>query len=143
MDDVVNNVIDYICLGFWCLDWDWLMIFLDVLEYFEENCCVMCYIIVGQFLNIIFLREFVDFFYIVGYEEGFLFCGVSVEWSEMRLEFVCGYNYFCGWFCVLFKDSLSQSFFIGYIQIDLCGMIFQFVVDIVMVSMLVNFYSDL
>ncbi|NP_598535.1 stAR-related lipid transfer protein 4 isoform 1 [Mus musculus] len=143
MDDVVNNVIDHIRPGPWRLDWDRLMTSLDVLEHFEENCCVMRYTTAGQLLNIISPREFVDFSYTVGYEEGLLSCGVSVEWSETRPEFVRGYNHPCGWFCVPLKDSPSQSLLTGYIQTDLRGMIPQSAVDTAMASTLANFYSDL
>ncbi|XP_021006189.1 stAR-related lipid transfer protein 4 [Mus caroli] len=143
MDDVVNNVIDHIRPGPWRLDWDRLMTSLDVLEHFEENCCVMRYTTAGQLLNIISPREFVDFSYTVGYEEGLLSCGVSVEWSELRPEFVRGYNHPCGWFCVPLKDSPNQSLLTGYIQTDLRGMIPQSAVDTAMASTLANFYSDL
>lgn len=143
MDDVVNNVIDHIRPGPWRLDWDRLMTSLDILEHFEENCCVMRYTTAGQLLNIISPREFVDFSYTVGYEEGLLSCGVSVEWSEMRPEFVRGYNHPCGWFCVPLKDSPNQSLLTGYIQTDLRGMIPQSAVDTAMASTLANFYSDL
>ncbi|XP_069892048.1 stAR-related lipid transfer protein 4-like [Dipodomys merriami] len=116
---------------------------LDVLERFEENSCVMRYTTAGQLLNIISPREFVDFSYTVGYEEGLLSCGVSVDWSEKRPEFVRGYNHPCGWFCVPLKDSPSQSVLTGYIQTDLRGMIPQSAVDTAMASTLANFYTDL
>ncbi|XP_069892137.1 stAR-related lipid transfer protein 4 [Dipodomys merriami] len=143
IDDIVNNVIDHIRPGPWRLDWDCLMTSLDVLERFEENSCVMRYTTAGQLLNIISPREFVDFSYTVGYEEGLLSCGVSVDWSEKRPEFVRGYNHPCGWFCVPLKDSPSQSVLTGYIQTDLRGMIPQSAVDTAMASTLANFYTDL
>ncbi|MEJ1286358.1 StAR-related lipid transfer (START) domain containing 4 [Cricetulus griseus] len=143
MDDVVNSVIDHIRPGPWRLDWDRLMTSLDILEHFEENCCVMRYTTAGQLLNIISPREFVDFSYTVGYEEGLLSCGVSLDWSETRPEFVRGYNYPCGWFCVPVKDNPSQSLLTGYIQTDLRGMIPQSAVDTAMASTLTNFYGDL
>ncbi|XP_049990942.1 stAR-related lipid transfer protein 4 [Alexandromys fortis] len=143
MDDIVNNVIDHIRPGPWRLDWDRLMTSLDILEHFEENCCVMRYTTAGQLLNIISPREFVDFSYTVGYEEGLLSCGVSLDWNEMRPEFVRGYNHPCGWFCVPLKDNPSQSLLTGYIQTDLRGMIPQSAVDTAMASTLTNFYGDL
>ncbi|CAO2593595.1 StAR-related lipid transfer protein 4, partial [Lemmus lemmus] len=143
MDDTVNNVIDHIRPGPWRLDWDRLMTSLDILEHFEENCCVMRYTTAGQLLNIISPREFVDFSYTVGYEEGLLSCGVSLDWSETRPEFVRGYNHPCGWFCVPLKDNPSQSLLTGYIQTDLRGMIPQSAVDTAMASTLTNFYGDL
>ncbi|XP_069448784.1 stAR-related lipid transfer protein 4 isoform X5 [Ovis canadensis] len=75
IDDVVNSVIDHIRPGPCRLDWDSLMTSLDILEHFEENCCVMRYTTAGQLWNIISPREFVDFSYTVGYKEGLLSCG--------------------------------------------------------------------
>ncbi|GAB1301537.1 StAR-related lipid transfer protein 4 [Apodemus speciosus] len=115
MDDVVNSVIDYIRPGPWRLDWDRLMTSLDILEHFEENCCVM----------------------------RLLSCGVSVEWGETRPEFVRGYNHPCGWFCVPLKDSPNQSLLTGYIQTDLRGMLPQSAVDTAMAGTLTNFFGDL
>ncbi|XP_060002171.1 stAR-related lipid transfer protein 4 isoform X1 [Lagenorhynchus albirostris] len=74
IDDVVNSVIDHIRPGPCRLDWDSLMTSLDILEYFEENCCVMRYTTAGQLWNIISPREFVDFSYTVDYKEGLLSC---------------------------------------------------------------------
>ncbi|KAL1765882.1 stAR-related lipid transfer protein 4 isoform X1 [Sigmodon hispidus] len=150
MNDTVNSVIDHIRPGPWRLDWDRLMTSLDILEHFEENCCVMRYTTAGQLLNIISPREFVDFSYTVGYEEGLLSCvshiiclWVSLDWSEVRPEFVRGYNHPCGWFCVPLTDSPTQSLLTGYIQTDLRGMIPQSAVDTAMASTLTNFYGDL
>ncbi|XP_025779259.1 stAR-related lipid transfer protein 4 isoform X2 [Puma concolor] len=75
IDDIVNSVIDHIRPGPCRLDWDSLMTSMDILEHFEENCCVMRYTTAGQLWNIISPREFVDFSYTVGYEEGLLSCG--------------------------------------------------------------------
>uniref|UniRef100_A0A8C5NZ50 START domain-containing protein n=1 Tax=Jaculus jaculus TaxID=51337 RepID=A0A8C5NZ50_JACJA len=105
IDDIFSRVIDHIRPGPWRLDWDRLMTSLDILEHFEENCCVMRYTTAGQLWNIISPREFVDFSYTVGYEEGLLSCGISLDWSEKRTEFVRGYNHPCGWFCVPLKDN--------------------------------------
>ncbi|XP_027461821.1 stAR-related lipid transfer protein 4 isoform X5 [Zalophus californianus] len=116
---------------------------MDILEHFEENCCVIRYTTAGQLWNIISPREFVDFSYTVGYEEGLLSCGLSVDWSEKRPEFIRGYNHPCGWFCVRHKDNPHQSLLTGYIQTDLRGMIPQSAVDTAMASTLVNFYGDL
>ncbi|KAM5169374.1 stAR-related lipid transfer protein 4 isoform X1 [Marmota monax] len=143
IDDIVNSVIDHIRPGPCRLDWDRLMTSLDILEHFEENCCVMRYTTAGQLWNIISPREFVDFSYTVGYKEGLLSCGISLDWSEKRPEFVRGYNHPCGWFCVPLKDNPNQSLLTGYIQTDLCGMIPQSAVDTAMASTLTNFYSDL
>ncbi|KAM4875221.1 stAR-related lipid transfer protein 4 [Thomomys bottae] len=143
IDAIVNDTVDHIRPGPWRLDWDRLMTSLDVLERFEENSCVMRYTTAGQLLNIISPREFVDFSYTVGFKEGLLTCGVSIDWTEKRSEFVRGYNYPCGWFCVPLKDSPSQSILTGYIQTDLRGMIPQSAVDTAMASTLANFYSDL
>nr|XP_012805186.2 stAR-related lipid transfer protein 4 [Jaculus jaculus] len=143
IDDIFNRVIDHLCPGPWRLDWDRLMTTLDLLEYLEENCCVMCYTTAGQLWNIVSPREFVDFSYTVGYEEGLLSCGISLDWSEKRTEFVRGYNHSCGWFCVPLKDNPNQSLLTGYIQTDLRGMIPQSAVDTAMSSTLTNFYGDL
>ncbi|KAM9732401.1 stAR-related lipid transfer protein 4 isoform 1-T2 [Dama dama] len=143
IDDVVNSVIDHIRPGPCRLDWDSLMTSLDILEHFEENCCVMRYTTAGQLWNIISPREFVDFSYTVGYKEGLLSCGISLDWSEKRSEFVRGYNHPCGWFCVPLKESPSRSLLTGYIQTDLRGMIPQSAVDTAMASTLINFYGDL
>uniref|UniRef100_M3YMK9 StAR related lipid transfer domain containing 4 n=1 Tax=Mustela putorius furo TaxID=9669 RepID=M3YMK9_MUSPF len=105
IEDSVNSVIDHIRPGPCRLDWDSLMTSMDILEHFEENCCVMRYTTAGQLWNIISPREFVDFSYTVGYEEGLLSCGLSVDWNEKRPEFIRGYNHPCGWFCVPLKDS--------------------------------------
>lgn len=71
------------------------------------------------------------------------FVGISLDWNEKRPEFVRGYNYPCGWFCVPLKDSRNQSLLTGYIQTDLRGMIPQSAVDTAMASTLINFYGDL
>ncbi|KAB1281441.1 StAR-related lipid transfer protein 4 [Camelus dromedarius] len=167
IDDVVNNIIDHIRPGPCRLDWDSLMTSLDILEHFEENCCVMRYTTAGQLWNIISPREFVDFSYTVGYKEGLLSCGnylktlvpkfdmavpvessggtigISLDWSEKRPEFVRGYNHPCGWFCVPLRDNPNRSLLTGYIQTDLRGMIPQSAVDTAMASTLINFYGDL
>uniref|UniRef100_G1RL49 StAR related lipid transfer domain containing 4 n=1 Tax=Nomascus leucogenys TaxID=61853 RepID=G1RL49_NOMLE len=143
IDDLVNSVIDHIRPGPCRLDWDSLMTSLDILENFEENCCVMRYTTAGQLWNIISPREFVDFSYTVGYKEGLLSCGISLDWDEKRPEFVRGYNHPCGWFCVPLKDNPNQSLLTGYIQTDLRGMIPQSAVDTAMASTLTNFYGDL
>nr|CAI9689287.1 unnamed protein product [Rangifer tarandus platyrhynchus] len=143
IDDVANSVIDHIRPGPCRLDWDSLMVSLDILENFEENCCVMRYTTAGQLWNIISPREFVDFSYTVDYKEGLLSCGISLDWSEKRSEFVRGYNHPCGWFCVPLKESPSRSLLTGYIQTELRGMIPQSAVDTAMASTLINFYGDL
>ncbi|XP_030783363.1 stAR-related lipid transfer protein 4 isoform X2 [Rhinopithecus roxellana] len=143
IDDFVNSIIDHIRPGPCRLDWDSLMTSLDILENFEENCCVMRYTTAGQLWNIISPREFVDFSYTVGYKEGLLSCGISLDWEEKRPEFVRGYNHPCGWFCVPLKDNPNQSLLTGYIQTDLRGMIPQSAVDTAMASTLTNFYGDL
>nr|XP_044997315.1 stAR-related lipid transfer protein 4-like [Jaculus jaculus] len=136
--DIFNREIDHIRPGPWHLDWDCLMTSLDTLEHLEENCCVMLYTTASQLWNIIFPREFVDF-YMVGYEEGLLSCGIRLDWSEKRTEFVCGYNHTCGWCCVPIKDNTNQSLLTGYIQTALCGMIPQSAVNMAMSSTLTNF----
>lgn len=103
----------------------------------------MRYTTAGQLWNIISPREFVDFSYTVDYKEGLLSCGISLDWNEKRPEFVRGYNYPCGWFCVPLKDNRNQSLLTGYIQTDLRGMIPQSAVDTAMASTLINFYGDL
>ncbi|XP_075397493.1 stAR-related lipid transfer protein 4 isoform X2 [Tenrec ecaudatus] len=103
----------------------------------------MRYTTAGQLWNIISPREFVDFSYTVDYKEGLLSCGISLDWSEKRPEFVRGYNHPCGWFCVPYKDNASQSLLTGYIQTDLRGMLPQSAVDTAMASTLTNFYGDL
>ncbi|XP_007945782.2 stAR-related lipid transfer protein 4 [Orycteropus afer afer] len=143
IDDIVNNIIDHIRPGPCRMDWDSLMTSLDILEHFEENCCVVRYTTAGQLWNIISPREFVDFSYTVGYKEGLLSCGISLDWSEKRSEFVRGYNHPCGWFCVPLKDNRNQSLLTGYIQTDLRGMIPQSAVDSAVASTLTNFYGDL
>ncbi|XP_055421939.1 stAR-related lipid transfer protein 4 isoform X2 [Bubalus kerabau] len=137
--DAANSVIDHIRPGPCRLDWDSLMTSLDILEHFEENCCVMRYTTAGQLWNIISPREFVDFSYTVGYKEGLLSCGISLDWSEKRSEFVRGYNHPCGWFCVPLKESPSRSLLTGYIQTDLRGMIPQSAVDTAMKQTCSNF----
>nr|6L1M_A Chain A, StAR-related lipid transfer protein 4 [Homo sapiens] len=141
IDDLVYSIIDHIRPGPSRLDWDSLMTSLDILENFEENCCVMRYTTAGQ--GGISPREFVDFSYTVGYKEGLLSCGISLDWDEKRPEFVRGYNHPCGWFCVPLKDNPNQSLLTGYIQTDLRGMIPQSAVDTAMASTLTNFYGDL
>ncbi|XP_074060574.1 stAR-related lipid transfer protein 4 [Macrotis lagotis] len=143
MKDVTNTVIDYIRPGPRRLDWDSLITSLDIVEQFEENCCVVRYTTAGQLLNLIAPREFVDFSYTTQYEEGLLSCGTSVHYEEVRPNLVRGYNHPCGWFCVPLKDNLDQSMLTGYIQTDLRGMLPQSAVDTAMASTLVNFFGDL
>ena len=68
-DDIVNSVIDHIHPSPCRLDWDSLMTSMDILEHFEENCCVMRYITAGQCRNIISPQEFVGFSYTMGYKD--------------------------------------------------------------------------
>jgi len=96
IDDSVNSVIDHIRPGPCRLDWDSLMTSMDILEHFEENCCVMRYTTAGQLWNIISPREFVDFSYTVGYEEGLLSCGNDLK--TLYFLFICfKYLSFPGW----------------------------------------------
>ncbi|XP_038626299.1 stAR-related lipid transfer protein 4 isoform X2 [Tachyglossus aculeatus] len=141
--DVANRVIDHIRPGPCRLDWDSLMTTMDIVEQFEENCCVMCYTTAGQLWNIIAPREFVDFSYTTQYQEGLLSCGVSLNYGETRPNFVRGHNHPCGWFCVPLPDNLDHSLLTGYIQTDLRGRLPQSAVDTAMASTLANFYSDL
>ncbi|XP_036624117.1 stAR-related lipid transfer protein 4 isoform X1 [Trichosurus vulpecula] len=143
MEHVTNDVIDHIRPGPCRLDWDSLMTSMDIVEQFEENCCVMRYTTAGQLWNLIAPREFVDFSYTTQYEDGLLSCGISVHYEEVRPDFVRGYNHPCGWFCVPLKDSFDRSLLTGYIQTDLRGMLPQSAVDTAMASTLVNFFGDL
>ncbi|XP_044513547.1 stAR-related lipid transfer protein 4 [Gracilinanus agilis] len=143
IEDVTNNIIDCIRPGPRRLDWDSLMTSMDIIEQFEENCCVMRYTTAGQLWNLIAPREFVDFSYTTQYEEGLLSCGISLHYEEMRPDFVRGYNHPCGWFCVPLQDNLAKSLLTGYIQTDLKGMLPQSAVDTAMASTLVNFFGDL
>ncbi|KAM6109848.1 stAR-related lipid transfer protein 4 isoform 2-T4 [Phoenicopterus ruber ruber] len=75
VEDVTNRIVDHIRPGPYRLDWDSLMTTMDIMETFEENCCVMRYTTAGQLWNIIAPREFVDFSYTTSYEDGLLTCG--------------------------------------------------------------------
>ncbi|XP_074138101.1 stAR-related lipid transfer protein 4 [Sminthopsis crassicaudata] len=143
VEDATNNIIDYIRPGPRRLNWDSLITSLDIIEQFEENCCVVRYTTAGQLLNLIAPREFVDFSYTTQYEDGLISCGISVHYEEVTPQFVRAYNHPCGWFCVPLKDSLDQSLLTGYIQTDLRGMLPQSAVDTAMASTLVNFFGDL
>ncbi|KFV56170.1 StAR-related lipid transfer protein 4, partial [Tyto alba] len=139
VEDVTNRIVDHIRPGPYRLDWDSLMTTMDIMETFEENCCVMRYTTAGQLWNIVAPREFVDFSYTTNYEDGLLTCGISLDYGEVRPNFVRGFNHPCGWFCVPLKDYPSHS----YIQTELRGMLPQSAVDTAMSSTLANFYSDL
>ncbi|XP_074425367.1 stAR-related lipid transfer protein 4 isoform X2 [Larus michahellis] len=143
VEDVTNRIVDHIRPGPYRLDWDSLMTTMDILETFEENCCVMRYTTAGQLWNIIAPREFVDFSYTTSYEDGLLTCGISLDYGEVRPNFVRGFNHPCGWFCVPLKDYPSHSLLTGYIQTELRGMLPRSAVDTAMSSTLANFYSDL
>ncbi|NWI18595.1 STAR4 protein, partial [Crypturellus soui] len=143
VEDVTNRIVDHIRPGPYRLDWDSLMTSMDIVETFEENCCVMRYTTAGQLFNIIAPREFVDFSYTTSYEDGLLSCGISLDYGEVRPNFVRGFNHPCGWFCVPLKDHPSHSLLTGYIQTELRGMLPQSAVDTAMASTLTNFYSDL
>ncbi|XP_039399524.1 stAR-related lipid transfer protein 4 isoform X3 [Mauremys reevesii] len=143
VEDITNRVVDHIRPGPYRLDWDSLMTTMDIVEKFEENCCVMCYTTAGQLWNIISPREFVDFSYTTQYEEGLLTCGISLDYGEVRPNFVRGFNHPCGWFCVPLKDRPDQSLLTGFIQTELRGMLPQSAVDTAMARTLANFYSDL
>ncbi|XP_007670999.1 stAR-related lipid transfer protein 4 isoform X2 [Ornithorhynchus anatinus] len=143
VENVANRVIDHICPGPCRLDWDSLMTTMDIIEQFEENCCVMRYTTAGQLWNIIAPREFVDFSYTTQYQEGLLSCGVSLIYGETRPNFIRGHNHPCGWFCVPLPGNPKHSLLTGYIQTDLRGLLPQSAVDTAMASTLANFYSDL
>uniref|UniRef100_A0A8C3GHA5 StAR related lipid transfer domain containing 4 n=1 Tax=Cairina moschata TaxID=8855 RepID=A0A8C3GHA5_CAIMO len=143
VEDVTNRIVDHIRPGPYRLHWDSLMTTMDIMETFEENCCVMRYTTAGQLWNIIAPREFVDFSYTTNYEDGLLTCGISLDYGEVRPDFVRGFNHPCGWFCVPLKDYPNHSLLTGYIQTELRGMLPQSAVDTAMASTLANFYSDL
>nr|XP_056704818.1 stAR-related lipid transfer protein 4 [Euleptes europaea] len=143
VEDAVNRIVDHIRPGPYRLHWDSLMTSMDVVEEFEENCCVMRYTTAGQLWNIIAPREFVDFSYTTDHEDGLLSCGLSLDYGEVRPSFVRGFNHPCGWFCIPLKDSPGRSLLTGFIQTDLRGMIPQAAVDTAMASTLTTFYSDL
>ncbi|KAM7025758.1 stAR-related lipid transfer protein 4 isoform 2-T3 [Acridotheres tristis] len=82
VEDVTNRIVDHIRPGPYRLDWDSLMTSMDIMETFEENCCVMRYTTAGQLWNIIAPREFVDFSYTTSYEDGLLTCGISLDYGE-------------------------------------------------------------
>ncbi|XP_044302435.1 stAR-related lipid transfer protein 4 [Varanus komodoensis] len=143
VEDVANRIVDHIRPGPYRLHWDSLMTSMDIVNEFEENCCVMRYTTAGQLWNIIAPREFVDFSYTTDYKEGLLSCGVSLDYGDVRPSFVRGFNHPCGWFCFPLKDNPRHSLLIGFIQTDLRGMLPQSAVDTAMASTLTNFYSDL
>lgn len=143
VEDAANRIIDHIRPGPYRLHWDSLMTTMDIIDEFEENCCVMRYTTAGQLWNIIAPREFVDFSYTTDYEEGLLSCGISLDCGEVGPNFVRGFNHPCGWFCVPLKDNPRHSLLTGFIQTDLRGMLPQSAVDTAMASTLTNFYSDL
>ncbi|XP_074993997.1 stAR-related lipid transfer protein 4 isoform X3 [Calonectris borealis] len=82
VEDVTNRIVDHIRPGPYRLDWDSLMTTMDIMETFEENCCVMRYTTAGQLWNIIAPREFVDFSYTTSYKDGLLTCGISLDYGE-------------------------------------------------------------
>uniref|UniRef100_A0A8U7NPV6 StAR related lipid transfer domain containing 4 n=1 Tax=Corvus moneduloides TaxID=1196302 RepID=A0A8U7NPV6_CORMO len=86
VEDVTNRIVDHIRPGPYRLDWDSLMTSMDIMETFEENCCVMRYTTAGQLWNIIAPREFVDFSYTTSYEDGLLTCGISLDYGEVTEE---------------------------------------------------------
>ncbi|NXA57460.1 STAR4 protein, partial [Nothocercus julius] len=102
----------------------------------DKNCCVMRYTTAGQLFNIIAPREFVDFSYTTSYEDGLLSCGISLDYGEVRLNFVHGFNHPCGWFCIPLEDHPSHSVLACYIQTELQGMLPQSAVDTAMVSLI-------
>nr|XP_015192284.1 PREDICTED: stAR-related lipid transfer protein 4 isoform X4 [Lepisosteus oculatus] len=108
-----------------------------------SGCCMMRYTTAGQLWNIIAPREFIDFSYTAEYKDGLLSCGVSIEYGELRQNYVRGFNHPCGWFCVPLEDSPDHSLLTGFIQTDLKGMLPQSAVDSAMASTLANFYTDL
>ncbi|XP_006627074.1 stAR-related lipid transfer protein 4 isoform X1 [Lepisosteus oculatus] len=142
--DSPNRIVDYIRPGPYRLDWDSLMTSMDIVETFDEQgCCMMRYTTAGQLWNIIAPREFIDFSYTAEYKDGLLSCGVSIEYGELRQNYVRGFNHPCGWFCVPLEDSPDHSLLTGFIQTDLKGMLPQSAVDSAMASTLANFYTDL
>ncbi|XP_053148273.1 stAR-related lipid transfer protein 4 [Hemicordylus capensis] len=143
VEDVTNRIVDHIRPGPYRLDWDSLMTSMDIVDEFEENCCVMRYTTAGQLWNIIAPREFVDFSYTTDHEEGLLSCGISLDYGEVGHNFVRGFNHPCGWFCIPLKDNPRHSLLTGFIQTDLRGMLPQSAVDTAMASTLTTFYSDL
>ncbi|KAK9408361.1 stAR-related lipid transfer protein 4 [Crotalus adamanteus] len=92
VEDVTNRIIDHIRPGPYRISWDSLMTTMDIVEKYEENCCVMRYTTAGQILNIIAPREFIDFSYTTSCEDGLLSCGISLDYGEVRPSFVRGYE---------------------------------------------------
>uniref|UniRef100_A0A8B9R297 StAR related lipid transfer domain containing 4 n=1 Tax=Anas platyrhynchos TaxID=8839 RepID=A0A8B9R297_ANAPL len=86
VEDVTNRIVDHIRPGPYRLHWDSLMTTMDIMETFEENCCVMRYTTAGQLWNIIAPREFVDFSYTTNYEDGLLTCGISLDYGETLMK---------------------------------------------------------
>lgn len=84
------------------------------------------------------IQSFIDFFVTL-----FFKLGISLDYGEVRPNFVRGFNHPCGWFCVPLKDRPDQSLLTGFIQTELRGMLPQSAVDTAMASTLANFYSDL
>ncbi|RLV63704.1 hypothetical protein DV515_00018000, partial [Chloebia gouldiae] len=58
--------------------------------------------------------------------------GISLDYGDVRPNFVRGFNHPCGWFCVPLKDSPGHSLLTGYIQTELRGMLPQSAVDTAM-----------
>ncbi|XP_078422259.1 stAR-related lipid transfer protein 4 isoform X1 [Cetorhinus maximus] len=142
--EVPNRIVDYIRPGPYRLGWDSLMTSLDIIGEFEQQgCCLMHYTTAGQLWNVIAPREFIDFSYTTDYQNGLLSCGVSVEYGKEQPNFVRGFNYPCGWFCIPLKSDPDHSLLTGFIQTDLRGMLPQTVVNTAMANSLVNFYNEL
>ncbi|XP_053263644.1 stAR-related lipid transfer protein 4 isoform X2 [Podarcis raffonei] len=86
VEDVANRIVDHIRPGPYRLYWDSLMTSMDIVDEFEENCCIMRYTTAGQLWNIISPREFVDFSCTTDYEDGILSC-VIVSYPNLNLFF--------------------------------------------------------
>ncbi|XP_028603717.2 stAR-related lipid transfer protein 4 isoform X1 [Podarcis muralis] len=86
VEDVANRIVDHIRPGPYRLYWDSLMTSMDIVDEFEENCCIMRYTTAGQLWNIISPREFVDFSCTADYEDGILSC-VTVSYPNLNLFF--------------------------------------------------------
>ncbi|KAK1176334.1 hypothetical protein AOXY_G1200 [Acipenser oxyrinchus oxyrinchus] len=143
VEETPNRIVDYIRPGPYRLDWDSLMTSMDIVEKFDQGCCMMRYTTAGQLWNIIAPREFIDFSSTTEYQDGLLSCGVSIEYGEAGQSCVRGVNHPCGWVCVPQKDNPDHSLLTGYIQTDLRGMLPQSAVDSAMASTLTHFYTDL
>ncbi|KFO85574.1 StAR-related lipid transfer protein 5, partial [Buceros rhinoceros silvestris] len=126
--------------------WDQTVKDFEVIEAISDAVSVCRTTTPSAFMRVISPREFVDVVLMKQYEDGtMLSAATNVEHPlcPPRPNFVRGFNYPCGCFCIPLPGEPDRTQLLTFFQTDLGGYLPQTVVDSFFPASITGFYSNL